>query len=132
MQSYLVEACEQGDRRQHSQVGHDWQYRLIQRPPRTWVYRRRMFVLELTFDDDSRRYAARPAHRRRLGELHATGQLVLAGPLEDDSGALLVFRADRAEMDTIMAADPYYSTPGVTVTALRRWNPVVGDTPDPA
>lgn len=88
-----------------------------------------MFVLELTFQDDSRRLAARPSHRQWLAELHASGHLVLAGPWQDDSGALLMFRADRAEMDAIMAADPYYSTHGVTVTALRQWHPIVGDTP---
>lgn len=85
-----------------------------------------MFVVELTFDDDPRRLAARPAHRDRLAALHADRKVVLAGPLADDSGALLVFRADRAELDHIMAADPYYTTPGVTVTSLREWKPVVG------
>ncbi|MEV6447330.1 hypothetical protein [Amycolatopsis sp. NPDC051716] len=38
-----------------------------------------------------------------------------------------MFRADHSKMDAIMAADPYYTTPGVTVAALRRWQPVVGD-----
>ncbi|GAB3726123.1 hypothetical protein GCM10027598_44600 [Amycolatopsis oliviviridis] len=88
-----------------------------------------MFVLHLTFDDDPRRLAARPAHRERLTELHAAGHLVMAGPWQDDSGALLVFGAD-ADMDAILGADPYYSTPGVTVNALRRWSPILG--PDPA
>ena len=86
-----------------------------------------MFVLELTFDDDPRRLAARPAHRKQLAELRAAGRLVLAGPWQDDSGALLVFRASSADMDAILAADPYYTTPGVTVSALRRWRPIVGD-----
>jgi uncharacterized protein len=84
-----------------------------------------MFVLELTFDDDPRRLAARPAHRARLAALHEQGRLVAAGPWHDDSGALLVFRADRAGVAEIMAADPYYTTPGVTVASLREWTPVV-------
>ena len=88
-----------------------------------------MFVLELSLNDHPRRLAARAAHRQRLAALRAAGQLVMAGPWRDDSGALLVFRADRAGMDTIMAADPYYTTPGVTVTALRQWKPIVGDAP---
>ncbi|MBA2478890.1 MAG: hypothetical protein H0V38_09840, partial [Sporichthyaceae bacterium] len=50
-----------------------------------------MFILELEFDGDERRLAARPAHRDRLLALHASGRLVLAGPWEDDSGAVLVF-----------------------------------------
>jgi hypothetical protein len=29
-------------------------------------------------------------------------------------------------MQEILAADPYYSTPGVSVAALREWNPVTG------
>jgi uncharacterized protein YciI len=92
-----------------------------------------MFVLELSFDDDPRRLAARPAHRERLAELHAAGRLVMAGPWQDDSGALLVFRASSADMDAILAADPYYTTPGVTVSALRHWHPIVGDmSPGPA
>lgn len=53
----------------------------------------------------------------------------MAGPWHDDSGALLLFRTGCAGMDAIMAADPYYTTPGVTVTALRKWQPIVGDTP---
>ncbi|MFK0251908.1 YciI family protein [Amycolatopsis azurea] len=87
-----------------------------------------MFVLDLTFDDP-RRLAARPAHRARLAELHTAGHLVMAGPWQDDSGALLVFSASRTEMDAILAADPYYSTPGVTVVALRRWSPILGPAP---
>lgn len=83
-------------------------------------------VLELSFVDDARRLAARPAHRARLTAMHAAGRLVMAGPLADDSGALLVFTGDRAEVAELMAADPYYTTPGVTVVALREWTPLVG------
>ena len=90
-----------------------------------------MFVLELSFDDDPRRLDARPAHRRRLAALHADGRLVMAGPWDDDGGALLVFRVDRAGMDAIMADDPYYTTAGVRVTGLRRWRPIVGDAARP-
>jgi hypothetical protein len=84
-----------------------------------------MFVLELTFDEDPRRLAARPAHRQRLAELHAQGRLVMAGPWHDDTGALLVFRADRDQVREIMNSDPYYTTPGVRVAALRQWRPFI-------
>jgi hypothetical protein len=83
-------------------------------------------VLELRFDDDPRRLAARPAHRQRLADLHAQGRLLAAGPWDDDSGALLVFRSDRDGAREIMSVDPYYTTPGVTVVSLRQWRPVVG------
>jgi uncharacterized protein YciI len=85
-----------------------------------------MYVLELAFDDDERRLAARPAHRERLSRLYAEGRLVLAGPWSDDSGALLVFRTDDRGLREIVAADPYYTTPGVTVVSARHWRPVVG------
>jgi uncharacterized protein len=81
-----------------------------------------MYVIELAFTDDPRRLDARPAHRERLAALHADGRLLLAGPWADDSGALLVFRDDPAG---VLADDPYFSTPGVTVLAVREWRPVV-------
>lgn len=84
-----------------------------------------MIVLELAFDDHSARLAARPAHRARLVELHARGVLVMAGPWEDDSGALLVFTGTRRDVDRMMGEDPYYATEGVRVVALREWRPVV-------
>jgi uncharacterized protein YciI len=83
-----------------------------------------MMVLELRFDSDPRRLGARPAHRRRLADLRASGRLVMAGPWTDDSGALLVFHGDKADMDAVLAADPYYSTPGVTVVSVREWRPI--------
>jgi uncharacterized protein len=38
---------------------------------------------------------------------------------------LLVFLVDsRADLDEILAADPYYSAPGVAITSVQEWNPV--------
>jgi uncharacterized protein len=85
-----------------------------------------MYVLELAFDDDERRLAARPAHRERLAGLRAEGRLAVAGPWADDSGALLVFTTDERGVREIIDADPYYRTPGVRVVALRPWTPIVG------
>lgn len=84
------------------------------------------FVLELEFTADPARLAARPAHRDQLTRLHASGELLMAGPWADDSGAQLLFLADRPRMERILAADPYYSTKGVGVRDLREWRPVVG------
>ncbi|MFI0862569.1 YciI family protein [Streptomyces smyrnaeus] len=84
-----------------------------------------MLILELAFTDSAVRLAARPAHRQRLTELHVQGQVLAAGPWADDSGAVLIFDATRAELDAIMAADPYYTTPGVQVVSIRDWTPVV-------
>lgn len=84
-----------------------------------------MITVELAFDDSPARLAARPAHRQRLTALHADGTLVMAGPWADDSGALLVFAADRSTVDRVLADDPYYATEGVRVAGLREWLPVV-------
>jgi len=87
---------------------------------------RKMYVLELEFGDDQRRLLARPAHRERLLALRASGQLVMAGPWSDDSGALLVFNTDRESLQRILSEDPYYySTPGVHIKFLREWKPIV-------
>jgi uncharacterized protein len=86
-----------------------------------------MYVLELRFgDDNEQRLAARPAHRAKLAALREDGRLVMAGPWPDDSGALLVFDTDEAGVREILADDPYYATPSITVVALREWNPIVG------
>ena len=84
-----------------------------------------MIVVELAFDDSPQRLAARPAHRRRLAGLHASGAVVMAGPFADDSGALLVFAGERSSVDAILDGDPYYATEGVRVVGLREWRPVV-------
>jgi uncharacterized protein YciI len=85
-----------------------------------------MFVVEMTFTDDPARLAARPAHRERLRALHADGVLVMSGPFADDSGALLIFDVDdSAAMDRILDQDPYYTTPGVTVSRRQAWSPIL-------
>ncbi|NGO72217.1 YciI family protein [Streptomyces boncukensis] len=90
-----------------------------------------MQILELAFSRTPERLAARAAHREILARLHAEGRLLAAGPWDDDSGALLVFPGDRAELDRLLAADPYYRTPGVEVVRVCTWRPVVGPAGDP-
>ncbi|GAB4105846.1 YciI family protein [Micromonospora taraxaci] len=85
-----------------------------------------MFILELSFGDEPDRLAARPRHRERLQALHQEGRLVMAGPFPDDSGALLIFDvADAETLAAIVAEDPYYRTPGVTIVSQREWAPIV-------
>ena len=85
-----------------------------------------MICIELAFTDAPDRLAARPAHRERLRDLHSRGVLHAAGPWSDDSGALLVLDTDIPGAQAVVAADPYFSTPGVQVVAVRSWHPVVG------
>lgn len=83
-----------------------------------------MWIVELTFTGAPERLAARPAHRARLTALHERGLVPMAGPLADDSGAVIVFDApDRPALDRLLADDPYLTTPGVTVHRVRQWTP---------
>jgi uncharacterized protein YciI len=84
-----------------------------------------MYAVLLAFSDDPARLDHRPAHRERLAGLVAEGRLLAAGPWTDESGAMLVFLVeDRPDLDEILAADPYYSAPGVTVAGVHEWYPV--------
>ncbi|PZF96036.1 YciI family protein [Micromonospora deserti] len=83
-----------------------------------------MWIVELSFSDAPERLAARPAHREWLAGLHRTGVVRMAGPWAGDSGALIVFDVhDEAALERLLAADPYFTTPGVQVTARREWHP---------
>lgn len=83
-----------------------------------------MWIVELRFTAAPERLAARPAHRERLVALHRDGTVRMAGPFADDSGALIVFDVpDQASLDHLIAADPYFTTPGVSVHTIRQWRP---------
>lgn len=101
-------------------------YQAIRIYPRLRAYGLPMICVELQFDAKPDRLLARARHRQRLGQLHAQGDLLLAGPWSDDSGALLIFSADDDRVRQIIQDDPYYSTPGVTIAAVREWTPIVG------
>lgn len=59
-------------------------------------------------DAKEKRPVHRPAHLEHLRPLAQAGQVVLAGPLTDGSGSLIVLRTDSAaEAWQIVARDPY-------------------------
>jgi uncharacterized protein YciI len=68
----------------------------------------------------------RPVHRQYLMSLKERGQLAAAGPLTDDSGALIVYEAgSREEAESFLQGDPF-NNHGIFVTyQLRPWNPVM-------
>lgn len=88
-----------------------------------------LFVLEYRFsaDDAEQRLSVRPRHRAYLEELKATGKLVAAGPWADDSGALLVYAVeDEAELEGLLADDPYVAADVFGERILREWRPIIG------
>ena len=85
-----------------------------------------MWIVELSFTPDPRRLEFRTAHRDYLATLHQEGSLRMAGPLADDSGAMMIFDAEtREDLDRLMAPDLYFTAPGVTVSSIRQWSPIL-------
>ena len=84
------------------------------------------FVLEYRYADMDARARVRPDHLTYLQSLLEEGTLVLAGPVGDGSGAMLVLQvASEQEAQQVVASDPYTAA-GVGVDhVLRPWNVVV-------
>lgn len=74
------------------------------------------FLVLTTFASQEKRDQHRARHRAYLHELVERGVLLIAGPLTDDSGGLLIFNADSEEaVRDIMNADPF-TTEGAFAT----------------
>lgn len=59
-------------------------------------------------DGASKRTTHRPAHLAKLNALHAQQRVLLAGPLTDGTGSLIVISADSlAEAEAWAKEDPY-------------------------
>ena len=91
---------------------------------RVTAYGDGMVVVELAFTDSPARLELRPRHREFLAELHASGEVLLAGPFDDGSGSMVVFTTGRERVDEVLRMDPYYSVDGVTVVGVRELTPL--------
>ena len=85
-----------------------------------------LFVLEYRYADLEARARVRPDHLAYLQSLLDEGTVVLAGPVGDGSGAMMVLRAgSEDEARQVVEGDPYTAA-GVGVDhVLRPWNVVV-------
>ena len=83
-----------------------------------------LFAVTLTFSDDTeRRLQVRPSHREYLKSLLDSGKLLESGPFVDETGALLIYEAaDLAEVQEILANDPYAPSGVVAGVAIHEWN----------
>ena len=84
------------------------------------------YVLEYTYGDQETRARVRPRHVEYLTGLNAEGKVVLAGPVGDGAGGMVVYDApSEDEVRRLIDEDPY-TIEGVAVDArLREWNVVI-------
>jgi uncharacterized protein YciI len=90
------------------------------------------FVLlyETVPDHAQRRVPFRAEHLALAEQAHREGRLVLAGAFDPPDGALLVFRAERAEeVEAFARADPYVRNGLVVSWRVRPWTVVIGGPP---
>jgi uncharacterized protein len=84
------------------------------------------FVLEYRYGDLDARARVRPDHLAYVRSLHENGTVVLAGPVGDGSGAMMVLQVgSEEEAARVVEGDPYTAA-GVGVDhVLRPWNVVI-------
>jgi uncharacterized protein YciI len=86
------------------------------------------FVLEYSYGDMDARARVRPDHLAYMSRLNAEGKVVMAGPVGEGSGAMVVYRADdEAEVRRLVDADPYTVAGVSTGATIRPWNVVIPD-----
>jgi uncharacterized protein YciI len=85
------------------------------------------FVLSYGYNDTPLRAERRPDHLAHLAKLEADGSLVLAGPLADLSGGIIILSApDQAAAQALVDADPYTRLEVTKDRELREWKITVG------
>jgi uncharacterized protein YciI len=85
------------------------------------------FAVDLSLNSDlERRGEVRPVHREYLRSLVDEGKLHESGPYLDNSGALFIYIGeDVADVQAMVAADPYTKAGLVEGATIREWNIVV-------
>jgi len=84
------------------------------------------FVLEYRYADLDARDRARPDHLAYLTALHEAGTVVLAGPIGDGSGAMVVLDVTSEEEAKIVIRDDPYTAAGAGADhLLRPWKVVI-------
>jgi uncharacterized protein len=84
------------------------------------------FVLEYRYADQEARARVRPDHLAYLKSLLEEGAVVLAGPVGDGTGALMVLQVGSEQEARRVIEDDPYTAAGVGVDhVLRPWNVVI-------
>ena len=88
------------------------------------------FTLSYDVVDDfvTRRTEFRPVHLKMVREAYGSGELVMAGALQEPLGALLVFKCDdRSVPERFAKHDPYVLNGLVSRWTVRPWVVVTGN-----
>jgi uncharacterized protein YciI len=84
------------------------------------------FLLEYRYADQDARAKARREHLAYMTALNEAGTVVLAGPLGDGGGGVVVLDVeDEAAARVVVDGDPYTSVGATTGHLLREWNVVI-------
>jgi uncharacterized protein YciI len=86
------------------------------------------FVVEFRYNvSRAEREAVHQDHAAYLNSLAERGVLLLAGPLVDDNGGLLIYEAaDRAELGAVLDGEPYIKAGFVAESRIHQWQPGKG------
>ncbi|MCX8530543.1 MAG: YciI family protein [Rhodoluna sp.] len=77
--------------------------------------------------DESALAEIRPIHRVWLKELYEGGILLASGPMVDNPGALLIFKAESVEaLSALLDNDPFDIAGFIGERVITQWNPVFG------
>ncbi len=69
----------------------------------------------------------RPIHRVWLKGLYESGTLLASGPMVDNPGALLIFKAESVEeLSALLDNDPFDIAGFIGERVVTQWNPVFG------
>lgn len=84
------------------------------------------FVVEIRYVPE--KFAeVRPRHREFLQQQVELGTVVVAGPLDNDTGGMVVFRVESREaLQDIIDSDPYHLEGVVAERTVREFKPVLG------
>ena len=89
------------------------------------------FVLEYRYADLDARARVRPDHLAYLQSLLEEGTVVLAGPVGDGSGAMMVLQVgSEEEARGVVKRDPYTAAGVGADHVLRPWNVVIPAQPE--
>ncbi|MCC9192345.1 YciI family protein [Arthrobacter sp. zg-Y916] len=83
------------------------------------------YAVTYTYSVESavQRDAVRPNHVEFLQALFDSGRLLVSGPLDAGTGALLVIQApDEAEAAAVMDGDPFAQAGLITERTISQWN----------